>query len=258
MQVVLGYEGQMDRLAQKLGISPREVRERNHLRKGDRLPTAETIDTDVALSETMSEAIKPLEGESSKPVRTGWLRGKGFACNMQPYGRAVFFQDTASCWMSLEPDGSLIVRAGVTDLGGGQAASLAQIASEVLGVPLDRVAVHIGDTALTPLTGGTFATRQLYMSGNAALKTAIELREKISSVAADLLGTSPERVTFNQGTVGGGNDKSITLKELVKECENRLVPASHLGTFFAEGGEFDPQKGQGRTFPDYTFGTHAV
>jgi CO/xanthine dehydrogenase Mo-binding subunit len=258
MQVVLAYEGQMDRLAEKLGISPREIREHNQLRKGDWLPTAETMDTEVALSETMGAAIERLESESSRPVRTGWLRGKGFACNMQPYGRAVFFQDTASCWMSLEPDGSLIVRAGVTDLGAGQAASLAQIASEVLGVPLDRVAVHIGDSALTPLTGGTFATRQLYMSGNAALKTARELREKICTVAADLLGISSDRVTFNQGTVGGGNDRSLTLKELVKECENRLVSVSHLGTFFAEGGEFDPQKGQGRTFPDYTFGTHAA
>jgi nicotinate dehydrogenase large molybdopterin subunit len=118
--------------------------------------------------------------------------------------------------------------------------------------------VHIGDSALTPLTGGTYATRQLYMSGNAALKTALELREKIGPVAADLLGVTPDSLTFNQGTVRGGNDRSLTLKDVVKECENRLVSVSHLGTFFAEGGEFDPQKGQGRTFPDYTFGTHAV
>jgi nicotinate dehydrogenase large molybdopterin subunit len=96
------------------------------------------------------------------------------------------------------------------------------------------------------------------MSGNAALKTALELRGKITPVAADLLGVTPDSVSFNQGTVGGGNDKSLTLRDLVKECENRLVPVSHLGTFFAEGGEFDPQEGQGRTFPDYTFGTHAA
>jgi CO/xanthine dehydrogenase Mo-binding subunit len=258
MQVVFGYEGQLDHLAEELGISPREIREHNHLREGDRLPTAETIDTEVALSETMAAAIDRLGSEPVKPLRPGRLRGKGFACNMQPYGRAVFFQDTASCWMSLEPDGSLVVRAGVTDLGAGQAASLAQIAGEVLGVPLDRIAVHIGDSALTPLTGGTFATRQLYMSGNAALKTAQELRDRIGTVAADLLGVSSDRVTFNHGTVGGGSDRSLTLRELVKECQNRLVPVSHLGTFFAEGGEFNPQKGQGRTFPDYTYGTHAA
>jgi CO/xanthine dehydrogenase Mo-binding subunit len=258
MQVVLGYESQMDRLAESLGMSPRDIRERNQLRKGDRLPTAETLDTEVALSETIAAAIERLESEPSRPVKPGRLRGRGFACNMQPYGRAVFFQDTASCWMSLEQDGSLTVRAGVTDLGAGQAASLAQIASEVLGVPLDRVAVHIGDSALTPLTGGTFATRQLYMSGNAALKTALELREKITPVAADLLGVTPDSVTFNQGNVGGDNDRSLTLEDLVMACESRLLPVSHLGTFFAEGGEFDPQKGQGRTFPDYTFGTHAA
>jgi nicotinate dehydrogenase large molybdopterin subunit len=257
MQVVFGYESQIDRIAKAVGKSPHEIRELNHLRKGDLLPTSEAVDTDVALVETMAAATERL-ASGRRPARSGRVRGRGFACNMQPYGRAVFFQDIASCWMSLEPDGSLIVRAGVTDLGGGQAASLAQIASEVLGVPLDKVTVYIGDTALTPLTGGTFATRQLYMSGNAALKTALELREKIAPAAADLLGVSAHETTFRDGAIEGSAGKSVTLKELVKECERKLIPASHLGTFFAEGGEFDPQKGEGRTFPDYTYGTHAV
>lgn len=258
MQVVFGYESQIDRLAVALGMGQREIRECNFLRKGDLLPTSEAIDSEVALSETMNAANERLNSGPPRPSKPGRIRGRGFACNMQPYGRAVYFQDTASCWMSLEPDGSLLIRAGVTDLGGGQAASLAQIAGEVLGVSLDKVAVHIGDTALTPFAGGTFATRQLYMSGNAALKTALELREKIAPVAADLLGVPLDRLTFAGNSVRGGYNRSLTLKDLVKECKNRLIEVSHLGTFFAEGGKFDPRKGKGRTFPDYTYGTHAV
>jgi nicotinate dehydrogenase large molybdopterin subunit len=258
MQPVLGYESQMDRLAQALGMSPLAVRELNFLSEGDMLPTSETLDTEVAVRATAQAALARLSDGGTSPPPSGRLRGRGFACNMQPYGRAVYFEDRASSWISLEPDGSLIVRAGVTDLGGGQAASLAQIAAEVLGVSLDRVAVHIGDTALTPLTGGTFATRQLYMSGNAVLKTAVELKGKLAAVAGDLLDAAPEQVLFTGDSVSIGAGRSLRMSELVKECGKQKIDASHLGTFHAEGGEFDPQRGQGRTFPDYTYGTHAV
>ena len=259
MQMTFGYEAQMDKLANALGLDRADVRERNYLRQGDALPTGETLDTVVGSKEACRAALERL----GDPLATGVSRkrrGRGLASNIQPYGRAVFFHDQASCWISLEPDGALVIRAGVTDLGGGQAASLAQIAGEVLGVPLDRIAVHIGDTALTPLTGGTFATRQLYMSGNAALKTARELRDRLASVAAKLLETDPEAVVFADGVVGGSapGDGSLTFSELVEACTREGVSPAHLGTFVAERGEFDPAKGEGRTFPDYTYGTHAV
>jgi CO/xanthine dehydrogenase Mo-binding subunit len=255
MQVVLGYESQIDRLAAALGLEPDEVRRRNFVRKGDQLPTGEALDTAVALPETL-DTVRGALGERPRPSQPDRLVGRGVACNMQPYGRAVFFADQASCWMSLEPDGGLVIRAGVTDLGGGQAASLCLIAGEVLGIPLDAISVHIADTALTPLTGGTFATRQLYMSGNAALKTAVELRAKLAEVAADLLGSAPEEVAFADGTVAAGTGGKLSLAELVSACQERGVAPSHLGVFNAEGGEFDPQRGQGRTFPDFTYGTH--
>jgi CO/xanthine dehydrogenase Mo-binding subunit len=256
MQVVLGYESQMDRLADELGLGRDEVRRRNKLSKGAQLPTGEQLDTEVALEETMRVALERL-GPPSSAEDPDVVVGRGFACNMQPYGRAVFFADSASCWMSVETDGSLLIRAGVTDLGGGQAASLCQIAAEVLGIPLDRITVHIGDTHLTPPTGGTFATRQLYMSGNAALKTAVELRDKLREVAADLLDSAPGQLEFTDMTVRAPNGRSVPLVQVVLACQQRGIATAHLGLFNAEGGEFDPQTGHGRTFPDYTYGTHA-
>lgn len=256
MQMTFGYEGQMDRLADEIGISREEVRRRNFVTKGDLLPTGEDLHTAVALPELMERA-QELLGAPSEPSSPDRLVGQGFACNMQPYGRAVYFADNADCWMSFEPDGSLVVRAGAPDLGGGQAASLAQIAAEILGVAIDEVAVHISDTALTPLTGGTFATRQLYMSGNAAQKTAIELRERLAEVAADLLSTSADELSFANGQVSGSGEAAVTLPEVIEECGRRNVSTSHLGVFNAEGGDFDPVTGRGRTFPDFTYGVHA-
>jgi CO/xanthine dehydrogenase Mo-binding subunit len=258
MQVTLGYEAQMDLLAERLGLSRTQVRERNFLAKGDLLPTGERLDTCVAVAETMHRALALL-GEPPRPSGPGKLVGRGLGCNRQPYGRTIWFRDRASAWLSLQADGTLLIRSGVTDLGAGQAASLAQIAAEVLGAPLDDISIYIGDSALNPPAGGTFATRQLYMSGNAVLHAALELRERMAPVAADLLGALPGELEFADGRVrGAGGGVSITLAELAAACDRRAISTAHLSTWRAESGSFDPRAGQGDTFPDYTYGTHAA
>ncbi len=274
MQVTFGYEAQLDLLAERLGLSRTQVRERNFLAKGDLLPTGERVGTCVEVAQTMHRALALL-GDPPRPSGPGKLVGRGIGCNRQPYGRTIWFRDRASAWLSLQADGTLLIRCGVTDLGAGQAASLCQIAAEVLGAPLDHISVYIGDSALNPPAGGTFATRQLYMSGNAVLRAARELRDRMSPVAADLLGAPAGELVFAGGRVwaggpggpgeaadGGaapaGTGVSITLAELAAACDRRSVSTAHLATWHAEAGAFDPRTGQGDTFPDYTYGTHAA
>jgi CO/xanthine dehydrogenase Mo-binding subunit len=259
MQIVLGYESQMDLLAERLALSRTEIRERNFLVKGDALPSGDRLDTCVEVGQTMHRAIALL-GDRPQPSAPGRLVGRGIGCNRHPYGRTKWFRDRAAAWLSLQADGTLLVRCGVTDLGAGQAASLCQIAAEVLGAPLDDISIYIGDSALNPPAGGTFATRQLYMSGNAVLHAATELRERMAPVAAELLGVREEELRFAGGRVSGGADEpvSITLAELAAECEGRGISTAHLATWRAESGSFDPRTGQGDTFPDYTYGTHAA
>ncbi len=264
MQVVLGYEAQMDLLAERLGLSRTQVRERNFLVKGDLLPTGERLDTCVEVAQTMHRALALL-GEPPRPSGPGKVTGRGIGCNRHPYGRTIWFRDRASAWLSLQADGTLLIRSGVTDLGAGQAASLCQIAAEVLGAPLDDISIYIGDSALNPPAGGTFATRQLYMSGNAVLHAALELRERMAPVAADLLGVPPDELEFADGrvrpdpaTAPANPGVSITLAELAAACDKRAISTAHLSTWRAEAGSFDPRAGQGDTFPDYTYGTHAA
>jgi len=256
MQVVLGYEAQLDLLAGRLGLSRTELRERNFLAKGDLLPTGERLDTCVEVAQTMHRAIAML-GEPPRPSGPGKLTGRGIGCNRHPYGRTIWFRDRASAWLSLQADGTLLIRSGVTDLGAGQAASLCQIAAEVLGAPLDDISIYIGDSALNPPAGGTFATRQLYMSGNAVLHAARELRARMAPVAADLIGAPADDLEFAAGRVRAGG-VSITLAELAAACDKRAISTAHLSTWRAESGSFDPRTGQGDTFPDYTYGTHAA
>lgn len=259
MQVTLGYESQMDRIASALNLPPAEVRRRNFLAKGDTIPTGETLDTAVACEETLRRVLGRM-GEPPAPSGPGKRVGRGFACNMQPYGRTIWFRDRASAWLSLQADGTLLIRSGITDLGAGQAASLCQIASEVLGVPLAEISVYIGDTALNPPAGGTFATRQLYMSGNAVLHASRLLRDRIAPVAAEMLGCAEAELSFEDGLVrdAGGSGTGLHLAELVAACEQREVDTALLAVWRAEQGSFDPRLGQGDSFPDYTYGTHAA
>ena len=264
MQVTFGYESQMDSLAERLGLTRTQIRERNFLAKGDAIPTGERLSTCVEVGQSMHRALARL-GEPTQPSRPGKRTGRGIGCNRQPYGRTIWFRDRASAWLSLQTDGTLLIRSGITDLGAGQAASLCQIAAEVLGVPLEDISIYIGDSALNPPAGGTFATRQLYMSGNAVLNGARELRERISPVAAGLLGTSAGELVFADGKVtvapgaaAAARNASLTLAELAAACERQAVHTSHLSIWRAETGSFDPATGQGDSFPDYTYGTHAA
>ncbi|MDV3123605.1 xanthine dehydrogenase family protein molybdopterin-binding subunit [Mycobacterium sp. 21AC1] len=258
MQVVFGYESQMDALATEVGLSREAVRDLNHIKKGDLTSAGEPVTTAVAVTETRQKVLEML-GEPSQPSGRHKVVGRGFGSSMQPYGRSIWFRDHASAWVTLQADGTLLIRSGVTDLGAGQAASLCQIASEILGVPLADISVYIGDTALNPPAGGTFATRQLYMSGNSILRAARKLRDQLTPVAAKELGVPEDSLVWRDGMVRTElGDTGLSLPELVRAADEARVDTSVLNTWRARSGGFDPEKGQGHTYPDYTFGTHAA
>jgi CO/xanthine dehydrogenase Mo-binding subunit len=258
MQTVFAYESQMDRVARALGLDPVRARQLNALRRGDALPVGQVMETHVALPELAERAWAGL-GPAAAPRARHLKVGRGLACNFQPYGRIVWLHDWSSAWVGFEMDGSLVVRCGAPDVGGGQASSLCQIAAEVLGVDLHAVSVHIADSALTPLAGTTTASRQLYMSGNAVLKASRELREPIVRVAAGLLAVDPGSVRLEGGMAQAPDGRSIPLADVLRQCARVGVPRSHLGVYQAPAGEpVDFGAGQGKVFPDYTFGAHAV
>ena len=182
--------------------------------------------------------------------------GRAIASNMQSYGRLVWLNDSAAAWIGFQMDGSLTVRCGVPDIGGGQASSLAQISSEVLGVDMDRITVHFGDSALNPLAGTSTATRQLLMSGNATYEAAVLLRDQILVAVATETGQPLEGLTLTPDGVTGP-DQVVAVTAALQICRRRNVPVEALGTFFGPKGKEVTRELQGeRLFPDFTFGTH--
>ncbi|MCP4418334.1 MAG: molybdopterin-dependent oxidoreductase, partial [Chloroflexi bacterium] len=93
-------------------------------------------------------------------AKPGKKIGRGFASTMTAYGRVTWYHDTSEAWVGVELDGSVVIRTGVSDIGGGQVSALYQIAAAVLGVDMGNISIHYTDTAVTPLAGTTTATRQ--------------------------------------------------------------------------------------------------
>ena len=263
-QPCFAYESQLDEIAKQLNLSPLEIRKKNYLHTGDSLATGRVLEHSVETEQTAEKAMEAL-GEPSQPGSPSEKIGQGMASGMMSYGRMTFLHDTSRSYVSLEMDGSVTVKCGVQDIGGGQASSLAQIAAEVLGVSMEDVTVYIGDSALTPLAGTTTATRQLYMSGNATYKAAMAVRDNLFNKAADILDTAPEnldikdRKVFIKPDIKHDPDRVLAFDDVVKACAADGVQLYNVAQFNAPARELiDFQTGQGQVFADFTFGTHAM
>lgn len=258
-QVCFAYESQMDELAKRLGMDRLEIRNINFLKKGESLASGQVLEHHVALKETTENAFHAL-GE--KTVSQGNVKiGRGIASGMTSYGRMIFLHDTSRSHISIEMDGSVTIRAGVQDIGGGQASSLCQIVAEVLGVPLKDIKIYIADTALTPHAGTTTATRQLYMSGNATLMAAQEIRKTLLKKAGEMMRTDPQRLDLVDREVidTGGSEKSLSLTEVVKACASDGLPLYNVALFKAPFRNLTQyERIEGNVFPDFTFGSHAT
>ncbi len=259
IQTCIGYEGQMDALAATLSMDPLELRERNFLRKGDSIATGQVLESEPMLGETMRRAWEALG-----PVRPGGgpLRvARGLAASFTPYGRMCWTRDSASAWVGMELDGTAVVRCAAPDVGGGQTSSLCSISAEVLGLPVEQVAAVGRDSHFTPRAGTTTATRQLFMSGNAVLKAAREVRRHLVDQAAEMLEAAPEDIELVEGRalVRGAPDRAIDFSALVKAATAAGRPVQALDKYDAPSAPtIDPATGQGKPFNDYTFGTQAV
>ncbi len=258
MQANLACEGQMDEIAKVLGMDRLELRRRNYITTGDANATGQIIESAVWSDQCATQALEAL-GE--RPPDDGPLKiGLGVACYQQSYGRISWMKDTSEAWVGVEIDGTVIVRSAVTDIGAGQQSSLAQIAGEVLGVPMNEVVVYFGDAAVNPLAGTSTASRQLYMSGNATLMAATKVRENLLEGAAKHFGLDPGELDMDLSRVFVIDDaeRSLSLSELVKLCAAAGIHRHNLAIFRADFSEgLDPETGQGRVFPDFTYGAQA-
>jgi aerobic carbon-monoxide dehydrogenase large subunit len=115
----------------------------------------------------------------------------------------------------LTPDGGLELRVGVHSHGQGLETTLAQVAHELLGIPIERVRVVHGDTALTPYSTGTWGSRCMVMAGGAVASACRELAQRIARIGAHLLQVPVEQASVGGGVVRAGS-ASVDIAEVAR------------------------------------------
>ncbi len=260
MQACAAYEQQMDEVARVLGLHPVEFRRLNYLKTGEPISTGFVPPSAIWTEQCVDRAWAAL-GDRVDPPQGPIRIGRGIAAYQQSYGKASFLGDISEAWVGVELDGTVIVRSGVADIGGGQVSSLGHIAAEVFGVTLDDVVIYKSDSAVTPLAGRTAATRTLSMTGNATKKAADAVRGRLVDRAAFAFGVKADAVAMSGGRVfvRMNPDLSMSFKELITLCASDGIHRSELSEYSpTTSDQLDPETGQGQAHPDYTYGAHAI
>ena len=261
-QVCFAYEGQMDELAKRIGMDPVEFRRRNLIKKGGTLMQKQPVPSRVMLPELMEKAIAAMGGPAgrvSAKDRGPWRRGRSVIANLGGYGRP---RNEGEVYVSLEDDGSVNLRCGASDVGAGQTQTTRQIASEVLGVPLEKVTVVMSDSHVTPLVGITAGSRQTLISGGATYRTGLELRGRLLKGAGELLEVSPEDLDIRGGNIfaKSAQERAVTVAQAVKKCRSMGLDMFHTGKMKIGDHRFEGHEkyGDAGGWMDYTFGVHAA
>lgn len=206
-QMIFAVESQMDMMAAELGIDPYEFRRRNLLRNGDRLPDGVALEK-VRAGETLETAAR--EAGWGNPKKGPYV-GRGIGMSHRHIGMG-----DANAELTLERDGRLTLVIAVPDTGTGSHTILRQVVSEVLTVPLETIALQVGDTDRFQTEAGSGASRTTHVAGQATYRAALEFKEKLLRKAAERLDCPADQLDLVQGRIVDRRraERGLSLAEL--------------------------------------------
>ncbi|MBC7878553.1 MAG: molybdopterin-dependent oxidoreductase [Anaerolineales bacterium] len=248
----------MEKIARAMGFDPIDFRLKNAIHAGEyhpfskawnegREPRPEIIHT-VGLEQCVAQGRAAI-GWDDKYGNEEWRSGrktvdhrpstvhrpssvlKGIGVAMVMQGTAIPYLDMGGASIKMNDDGSFNLLVGATDLGTGSDTVLAQMAAEVLGVPIEDMITYSSDTDFTPFDKGAYASSTTYISGTAAVNAAKVVAWRIKVRAATLLGI-PEaeyetiRLANRQAIAPDGRSVSLTeiaLDSLHKNNQEQIM-----------------------------------
>jgi 4-hydroxybenzoyl-CoA reductase subunit alpha len=235
VNVRFAFESQLDEIAVQLKIDPVVLRRRNLLK-----PPCITVNNLRVQSYGLPECIEKVVERSEWGARKGKLppgRGLGMACSHYVSGAAnsIIRSDMphSTVNIKIDRDGGVVVYTGASDIGQGSDTMVAQIVAEVLGIGLARIKVVAADTDLTPIDIGSYSSRVTFMNGNASLRAAQNVKNKIAAAAARKMNCEPEDVIMRDdmvwkrgasepGTNSAGRSEHAAEKGSVQEVSGRV------------------------------------
>ncbi len=232
----------MDEIAHDLGIDPIVLRHKNYVRVGDEIPIAKALGEgregvpikilSSGLEECLEEGRKLVGWEKIRTEPKAGVVKRGVGVAIAAQGSGIPGIDMGSVFLKMNEDASFNLLAGATDLGTGSDTALAQIAAEVLEVPVEKILVYSADTDLTPFDTGAYASSTTYVSGGAVKKAAEKIKTQLLELGKKLLGV--KEATIQDGYVIGDNGERISYREIctrtfyTDEQTQIMATASHI------------------------------
>ena len=219
-QPAFAVECAIDELAAALGIDPLELRRRNIVRPGDALLATDAHPDDVSFTEdTLARCIDRVdralrehhEHSGGDDLGPDWLIGEGAASSI--HETAPPTEHISEAWATLCDDGRYEIAVGTVEFGEGTSTAHVQIAASVLFTTPDRIRLVQSDTDRTGFDTGAFASAGLFVAGNAVLRAATALRDRMLLLAADHTGVDRASCFLADDTVICGG-KRIPVSEL--------------------------------------------
>lgn len=264
LQAAFAIECMMDQAAEKLTLDPIELRRMNALRVGSVTNTGQHLTESVGLLECIDQIEteikkhtqnenpfqpRAVEGDPSK--RRAW----GIAVTYKNTGLGEGIPDKASAEVELLEDGTAEVRTSSAEIGQGLVTVLQMMTAQELGLKLDQVRVLLSDTALCPDGGPTTASRQTYISGNAAKKASSALKDAILSTLSEAYDIDPADIKIKDGEAHL-DGKTLSFKEIASLMREQGQEPKVLYEYYAP--ETVPLGEEGDKHFAYSYAAQAV
>ncbi len=261
-QVEFAIERHMDRIARELGLDPFEIRARNVVDPGDRLPTGQVLDASTSARLCLEEAERrtgfrarwqALEEEREQRQDGESLRGIGLALFFHGAGftgngeRKMKSPVTAR----LLEDGRIEVLTAMTDMGQGCVAVFPQIAAEAAGVGPEDLVFAEPDTGRVPDSGPTVASRTTMIVGGVIVRAVAELRDRV-------LAWRQSGESVKDGWIVGPEGRIESFREAARACRAAGPVEVTLRHEPPEDHTFDESTYRGAAYPTYAWGADVV
>ena len=198
-QGLFAVESAVNELAAKLHMDPFEIREKNIIKEGDVMPAYYgQVNTSCALDRCLARVKEMIHWDEKYPVRdmgNGKVRAVGMGMAMQ--GSGISSVDVGSATIKVNDDGFYTLSIGAADMGTGCDTILAQIAAEGLECSVDEITVFGADTDTSPYDSGSYASSTTYVTGKAVEKCALQVREQICKLGAQMMNCPENEAVFD-------------------------------------------------------------
>jgi CO/xanthine dehydrogenase Mo-binding subunit len=248
-----GLESHMDRIAEAIGMDPVEFRRRNAIVEGDELAYGGHMNPSGLIEAIDRTAAAIGWGVEERSENPNTVMGKGIAL----FWKAPAMPPNASSasFLKFNEDGSVNISVSGMELGQGYLTVMAQIASEILSVPVEKIRVETPDTDRNPYEWQTVASHVTWSSGLAVERAAVEAREKIFELIHDVYGYEEGTLYLDDEKVKCSTDRGFE-KALAEFVINGIQtgdgtwrggPIVASGKFMPEftNANSDPETGQG-------------